>query len=184
MAQVAVAKRYARALLELGQQAPGGLDPLVEELQAFHLALRESAELRNVLMTPGLDLATRQGLLREVLAAAGASTTTVHTLLLLTERNRLAVLGDIVEAVREEADRVGGRVRARVTSATALSPAQVDEIKGAFERRTGKRIVVETAVDQDLIGGVVAQIGSVVYDGSIKSQLRRLRDSLSQEARA
>ena len=184
MAQVAVAKRYARALLELGQAGDGGLDALVDELKAFDTALAESAELRNVLMTPGLPLEQRQGLLKDLLEKAGASRTCLNALLLLTEQNRLSILGDIVEAVRVEADKVAGRVRARVTSATELSPAQVDEIKSAFEKRTGKRIVVETAIDDDLIGGVVAQIGSVVYDGSIKSQLRRLRDDLAtaQEA--
>lgn len=184
MAQVAVAKRYARALFDLGQAGSGGLDALVDELLVFDRAMAASAELRNALTTPGLSLDVRQGLLRKLLENAGASATCVNTLLLLTEQGRLPILGEIVEAVRVEADRVAGRVRARVTSATELSPAQVDEIKAAFEKRTGKRIVVQTAIDEDLIGGVVAQIGSVVYDGSIKSQLRRLRDDLSEAAPA
>ncbi len=184
MAQAAVAKRYARALLELGSAAEAGLDGLVEELRSFDQALQESDELRNVLTTPGLPLEARQGLLRDLLKAAGASATCVNALLLLTEQGRLTILGDIVEAVRVEADKVAGRVRAKVTSATELSPAQVDNIRAAFEQRTGKRIVVETAVDDELIGGVVAQIGSIIYDGSIKSQLRRLRNDLSQGADA
>jgi F-type H+-transporting ATPase subunit delta len=171
-------------LLELGQAGEGGIDALVDELRTFNDAMASSDELRNVLMTPGLPLAARQEFLRELLGKSGATATCTNALLLLTEENRLSILGEIVEAVRVEADKVAGRVRARVTSATALSPAQVDEIKSAFEKRTGKRIVVETAVDDDLIGGVVAQIGSVVYDGSIKSQLRRLRDDLSQGADA
>ena len=65
-----------------------------------------------------------------------------------------------------------------------VSAAQIEQIKAAFQARTGKRIVVEAAVDEALIGGVVAQIGSIIYDGSIKSQLRRLRDELSQGASA
>ena len=182
MAQAAIAKRYARALLALGEGP--GLDTLVEELKGFERALADSRELRTVLMTPGLPLEQRQGLLRDVLTRAGANKVTVNALLLLTERGRLGLLGPIIQAVRAEADRVAGRVRARVTSAAELAPAQVEAIRTTFEKQTGKRIVVETAVDADLIGGVVAEIGSTVYDGSIKSQLRRLRDALVRDTGA
>jgi F-type H+-transporting ATPase subunit delta len=184
MAQAAIAKRYARALLQLGQEDSAGVDALVDELRQFDDALKASTELRNVLMTPGLPLEARQTLLRDLLAKWGASRICTHTLLLLTEKARLDILGDIVEAVTVEADKVAGRVRARITSATELSGAQVDAIKAEFEKRTGKRIEPDPTVDSELIGGVVVQIGSVVYDGSIKSQLRRLRDDLSQGAEA
>jgi len=180
MASTVVARRYARALFEASRDA-GELDTVVSQLETFAGALEASPDLRGVLSTPALPLEDRQGLLRALLEDAGASRLTTNALLLLTERGRLDALSEITEAFREEADRAAGRVRARVSSATPLSDEQVDEVKGALEHATGKSVVVEAAVDPDLIGGVVAQIGGIVYDGSLKSQLRRLRAAIAQE---
>ena len=66
-----------------------------------------------------------------------------------------------------------GRLRARVTSAEPLTPTAVDRVRRALEERTGKKVIVETAVDASLIGGVVAQVGDLVLDGSVRTQLRR-----------
>ena len=180
MAGAAVAKRYARALFELAQEA-GELDRVAGELDEFALALQASTDLRNVLTTPGLALAERQALLRTIVDGAGGCRTTRNALLLLTEKGRLPLLDDIALALRDEADRAGGRVRARVTSAAALSKAQEKRVATALGEATGKQVVVETDVDADLIGGVVAQIGGVVYDGSLKTQLRRLKETAARE---
>ena len=71
-----------------------------------------------------------------------------------------------------------GRVRARVTSAEPLGPAVLDRVRRALEQRTGKQVVVETAVDPDLIGGVVARVGDLILDGSVRTQLADLRAKL------
>jgi len=180
MASTVVARRYARALFEAARDA-SALEPVARQLGAFAGILEQSPELRSVLSTPALPLDERQQLLRSVLEKGGAHKITVNTLLLLTERGRLNVLEEITEAFREEADRAAGRVRARVASATALSPQQVDAVKAALEQASGKRVVVDASVDPDLIGGVVAHVGGVVYDGSLKSELRRLRHAIAQE---
>lgn len=180
MASTVVAHRYARALFGAARDA-GELDLVAEQLVAFSALLAASPDLRGVLTTPVLPLGERQALLRAVLKKGGAGKLATNTLLLLTEQRRLGALDAISEAFSDEADRAGGRVRAHVSSAAALSPQQLDEIKAALEHASGKRVVIDAAVDTDLIGGVVAQIGGVVYDGSLKSQLRRLRRSIAQE---
>jgi F-type H+-transporting ATPase subunit delta len=174
-----VARRYAKALFELSRDN-GEVEAVEAQLSAFAAALDASAELRNVLTTPGLPLDQRQGLLKAIVDKAGGGRTARNLLLLLVERGRLPLLSAIVDAFRAEADRAAGRVRARVTSAAELTVAQVDDIRKAFERSTGKRVEVETTVDPDLIGGVVAQVGSLVYDGSLKSSLRRLREQIAR----
>jgi F-type H+-transporting ATPase subunit delta len=73
-----------------------------------------------------------------------------------------------------------GRVQAEVTSATALTPAQLTAITAALEKLSGKKVVVEKKQDPELLGGVVAKVGDVVYDGSLRTQLRALRDQLSK----
>jgi F-type H+-transporting ATPase subunit delta len=104
--------------------------------------------------------------------------TPANFLLLLADRARLAYLPAIIQEFRDLADGRLGRVRAKVTSAVPLSP---DEAKGIAERLAQGRkaqVIVETAVDPALLGGVVAQVGSLVYDGSVRSQLEELRRAM------
>ena len=84
----------------------------------------------------------------------------------------------IARAYRDLADAHTGRVRARVTSAEPLTAAAADRVRRALEERTGKKVIVETAVDPSLIGGVVAQVGDLVLDGSVRTQLADLRSKL------
>lgn len=176
----AIEKRYAKAIFELAKEA-GELERVTEELGQFSDALKQSAELGNVLSSPGLPMEQRQDVLQALLTKAGASKTTTNTLRLLTERGRLGALDAIVAAVRERADTEGGRVRARVRTATPLQPNQVAAIAKGLAVVTQREVEVDVDLDPSLIGGVVAEIGSVVYDGSIKSQLRRLKESLLAE---
>ena len=82
------------------------------------------------------------------------------------------------DVYREMADVHTGRVRAHVTSAQALGPAELERVRQSLARRTGKQVIIEAAVDAALIGGVVARVGDLVLDGSIRTQLGSLRDKL------
>jgi F-type H+-transporting ATPase subunit delta len=98
--------------------------------------------------------------------------------LLLLERRRIMLLPAIARAYRDIADAHTGRLRARVTSAEPLTATAVERVRRALEERTGKKVIVETAVDASLIGGVVAQVGDLVLDGSVRTQLADLRTKL------
>jgi F-type H+-transporting ATPase subunit delta len=98
----------------------------------------------------------------------------------LGDRNRLASLGDVVGAFGELADQELGRLRAKVTSAVPLDDASVAAIAERLSTTTKKQVIVERAVDPAILGGVVAQVGSLVYDGSLRTQLEDLRTALKQ----
>jgi F-type H+-transporting ATPase subunit delta len=98
--------------------------------------------------------------------------------LLLLERRRISALPAIARAYLELADAHTGRVRALVTSAQPLSPAEADRVRRSLEQRTGKKVIMETAVDPALIGGVVARVGDLVLDGSVRTQIAALKQRL------
>jgi F-type H+-transporting ATPase subunit delta len=100
---------------------------------------------------------------------------------LLIERNRLDLLADIIVAYQKLLDEKLGIVRARVTSAGPLDAAQQRDIAARLEQVTGKHVRVELSVDPALIGGVVARVGSTIYDGSIRQQLQVFKQRLIQD---
>jgi len=176
-----IARRYAGALLEIATERKL-LPRIAEELQQFRDALHASPELDNVLSIPGLAADQRAQLLRSLLDDAGASETCRNFLLLLSSRGRLDHLDAILAYYREGADKAAGVVRAKVTSAAPLSDRQQKNLIEALKTSTGKQVTVEAAVDPSLLGGVITEIGSLVYDGSLKGQLRRLQRELAQHS--
>jgi F-type H+-transporting ATPase subunit delta len=97
---------------------------------------------------------------------------------LLSDRQRLRHAPEVADAFEAMAEARSGRVRAEVTSATALSPAYVSELERTLSTVTGKQVVLSQKVDPSLIAGVVTRIGDHVYDGSLKSRLAELGDEL------
>jgi len=178
-----VAGRYARGLSESIAD--------FEELNAAARALRDlravyegSHALQNVLATPALRLEKRLRVLREVLTAAETPPKVRSFVELLLRRGRINYLGDVTEVFNSLADERLGRVRAHVTTAVPLDAEQETRLRTAFEQHTGREVRMETEVDKDVLGGVVARIGSVIIDGSIHSRLRRLRTALLTEEHA
>ncbi|MDQ2702399.1 MAG: F0F1 ATP synthase subunit delta [Pseudomonadota bacterium] len=115
-----------------------------------------------------------------LLASPGAGESFKRFLALLADNRRLALLPEIAglyEELRNEAERV---VKATVTSAAALPPAELEAIKAALRKRFGREVEVDTAIDETLIGGAVIDAGDVVIDGSLKGKLARLQSALAQ----
>jgi F-type H+-transporting ATPase subunit delta len=100
---------------------------------------------------------------------------------ILTERNRLSILEEIIAEYQRLMDKRLGIVRARVTSAHELDTAQQREVMQKLEQITGNQVRMELAVDPTLIGGVVAQVGSTIYDGSVRQQLEAFKARLAGE---
>jgi F-type H+-transporting ATPase subunit delta len=180
MVNVSVARRYARALIDVAGES-GSLDRVADQLEAFCMALQQSPELSGALLDPGFSRDQKIGVLQAVLQAAGGADPLFENLLkLLVERNRLSYLPDIARLYRDMADVRAGRVRGKVTSAAPLARESLERLVHSLERITQRSIVVETQVDPSLLGGVAAQVGSVIYDGTLKTQLEELKQTLSQ----
>jgi F-type H+-transporting ATPase subunit delta len=176
-----VARRYARALLELGT-AQGQLDALVEELATLGDAWEASPELRNAIENPLVSHAAKKAVATELAAKINASPTARNTLLLLVDRRRAPALPYIARTLRELADARKGIVRAEVTSAAPLADDYYGRLQTTLETMTGKKVVVDRRTDPTLIAGVVTRIGDRIFDGSLRTRLQTLRDALMPSA--
>jgi F-type H+-transporting ATPase subunit delta len=172
-----VARRYARALFGIGVDS-GTFEALGQEIGDLAALWAGSPELRQALENPVFRPSEKRAVLEQILPRVAPTAEVRRLALLLLERRRILLLPAIANAYRAFADAHSGRVRARVTSAEPLAPAALDRVRRSLEERTGKKVIVETAVDADLIGGVVAQVGDLVLDGSIRTQLADLRQKL------
>ncbi|HEV3031724.1 MAG TPA: ATP synthase F1 subunit delta [Polyangia bacterium] len=172
-----ISRRYARALFSIGVDR-GTFEQLGQELDAVAALWVGSHELRQALENPIFQPSQKRAVLESVLGRAGTSSDVQRFVLLLLDRRRLSAVPSIARAYREMADLHTGRVRAHVTSAQALGPAELERIRQSLARRTGKQVILESAVDAGLIGGVVARVGDLVLDGSVRTQLGALRERL------
>jgi F-type H+-transporting ATPase subunit delta len=172
-----LARRYARALLDVGIDK-GTHEKLATEVDALGAAFNQSRDLQEALTNPVFPRAQRRAVLEAVLARYGVSTETRNFTLLLLDRERVQVLPAIARELRIMVDEKVGRVRATVTSARPLPADHVAQIQATLEKATGKTVALEQAEDPSLIGGVVAKLGDTVYDGSVRTQLERMREQI------
>jgi F-type H+-transporting ATPase subunit delta len=172
-----VARRYARALFGMGVDA-GNYEALGRELGDVAGLWSSSAELRHALENPVFKPSEKRAVLEGLLPRVTPTNTVQRFVLLLLDRRRIALLPAIARAFQDMADAHMGRVRATVTSAEPLAAGTLERVRRSLEQRTGKKVIVETAVDPELIGGLVAQVGDLVLDGSVRTQLADLRAKL------
>lgn len=172
-----LARRYARAILDVGQDK-GIAEKLAAEVADLAASYAGSRDLAEALGNPVFPRAQRRAVLEAVLARAGVSTETRNFSLLLLDRERIGALPAIARELGVMLDEKLGRVRAKLTSARPLGPEQVAQIQAQLERASGKKLILESAEDPALLGGVVAQLGDLVYDGSVRSQLDQMREQI------
>ncbi len=174
-----LSRRYAKAIFGIGSDQ-GGLDKLGSDLRSLAKAMNESPELRSTLSSPALGRGDRKKVIDGLLQAIGVVSTTRNLVYLLLEGERLASLPAISRELDAMIEAKAGRVTAEVTSAKPLDPTQLSQITAALEKLSGKKVTVTRREDPELLGGVVAKVGDTVYDGSLRTQLRTLRDELSK----
>src|SRR5256885_1884461 len=172
-----VSRRYAKALWSLGLET-GEHEKLGESLESVVRAIAESSEARTLAQNPGYTQAQRQQLVDVLAQRLGLSATLVSFLRLLVDRHRLGQLSDIARSYRDLLDAQVGRVRGMVTSASPLPAEELERVRKALSETTRKSLVLEARTDPAILGGVVAQVGPTVWDGSLKTQLERLRKEL------
>jgi F-type H+-transporting ATPase subunit delta len=174
-----LARRYARAILEIGT-ANKNLEKLGADLRSLAKAMHDSPELVTALINPAIRRADRRRVFDQLLDRIAAAQHTRNLVYLLLDGERLGSLAAISREVDAMIEARAGRMMAEVTSARPLDAAQLTQITTALEKLSGKKVTVTKHEDPDLLGGVVAKLGDTVYDGSLRTQLRTLRDELTK----
>jgi F-type H+-transporting ATPase subunit delta len=172
-----LARRYARAILELANEA-NAVEQTGRELSEFAATWSGSDELRAVFLNPEVSPDVRKSVLAEVTQRAGLSTLTRNSILYIADKGRISSLPLIARSFNDLSEGSSGIVRAEVTSAAPLSDAYYTQLQRTLEQVTGHRVSIEKKTDPNLIAGVVTRVGDKVYDGSIKSRLEDLQNSL------
>ncbi len=175
------AHRYAKALFGLAQDEHRQRE-VRAELDQLEALFEDSRELRDALLTPLHPAAERKAALRAIATRVGSSPLVQQFLAFLIDQRRLIDFSGIVEAYGELADLAEGLVIAEVVSASPLDDRRKDRLRRALSERTGQEVRLEVSVDPSLIGGAVAKVGDLVFDGSLRTQLGQLRSNLTRSS--
>ena len=172
-----IAKRYAKAYFALVQEQ-GRLAKAETELKEFAAFLDLNEELNRVLYNPVFEVAERMAVLQSLIKKLKLSKGLKSLLCLLLEKNKIAYVGLVSENFARFVDAAEGRTKVELVSATGLDEATLEALRNEFSRMTGKEVELSLEVDESLIGGIVARYGGMVYDGSIRTQLDLIGESL------
>jgi F-type H+-transporting ATPase subunit delta len=172
-----IAKRYARALVELSYEK-NLVDKTRADLGAFTEVVEGQELLRKLLSSPAFTPEAKNAVIADVAVRLGLQQTTKRFLAYLAETGRIRYISEVRDAFEGILADRQNRARARLTTAAPLQAAEVADIRKQLESLTGKQVEIDAGVDASLIGGARAQIGSVVYDGTISSQLGKMRERL------
>ncbi|HEV3332710.1 MAG TPA: ATP synthase F1 subunit delta [Bryobacteraceae bacterium] len=183
MTLTAVISRYVEALADVVTGSGSTVRPqeALEQLRAFDAVWGSSTPLRNALVSPSVPAARKRAVVNRIADQLGLSRIIRNFLFVLIDHRRIAEVPQILPAFELVLDQRLGFARAEVASARELSEADRTILNGKLERLTGKRIRMHFSVDESLIGGVVARLGSTVYDGSLRSRLHGLERRLAAE---
>jgi len=176
--ETAVARRYAKAFAEKYAKEPESLKTVLSELREFAEVFETSRQLRVVMLNPAISQPEKIAVLDGILGKMGASGKTREMVAHIIVKNRLALVGRMADEFEKISFEILGRVRVDVSTAAELSDKEKRDLVEKLSAITGKQAVTDITVDPSLIGGIVARVGSVMYDGSIKNQLKALRVGL------
>jgi F-type H+-transporting ATPase subunit delta len=171
------ATRYARALLDVLRKESTA-EQGAQDLATVAALLQQFPELTRAFVNPAIPAARKRALIQELLPKLALSAPVGKLLLLLAERDRLVLLPDLISVYQERLEQLQQVVRAEVTTAAPLPTETVAELQQRLAAATGKTVKVTSRVDPSIIGGIKAQIGGTVYDGSIATQLDAFRQKL------
>ncbi len=173
------ARRYAKALFSLAQEE-GAIDTVRRELGALADLFEEHGEFRAAICQPLHPGSERRSALVGVCDKLEIGQVVRNFCAFLVDQRRVIEFGEIRSAFDTLADAASGRTRASVVSAGPLSDAQRDRLRSALSARTGQQVELDESVDPSLLGGAIASVGGLVFDGSLRTQLQQLRTSLTK----
>jgi F-type H+-transporting ATPase subunit delta len=173
----ALTRRYAKALVEIAVEEKA-VEAYGDELAGVKEVLSQEELLCQLLDSPTLDLEKKKAMLADLCKLLELSEGMGKFLGLLLSKGRLRYLGQIEDSYRNQADELSGILSAKITAASELDDVQQQAIATSLEKQTGKQVAVSVEIDADLIGGLQAEIGGRLFDGSVKAQLKRIEESL------
>lgn len=180
MTSRAAANRYARALFDVAQKE-ADVQQVGRELTAFGRLLASSDQLSRVLSNPAIPVQKKRAVVDALLKQASPISPVLgKLLLLLADRDRLMLVPDLVVAYENRLMEHAKVVRAEVVTAIQLPPDRVQALQQGLAAATGRQVQLQNRVDPSIVGGAVARIGSIVYDGSVTTQLEKLKQQLLQ----
>ena len=172
------ANRYARALFDVAIAERLDLEQIERELSAIVSLVSGNEALQRVLSNPAIPAARKRAVVEQLLALSPVSRVVSRVLLMLADRDRLMLLPDIAEAYRSRLMDYRQIVRAEVTTAMALPSDRVAALQQGLAQATGRQVQLDVRVDPSIVGGAIARVGSTVFDGSVTTQLRKLKEQL------
>ena len=176
----ALAERYAGALVDVAIENKQA-DQVKQELADFAALVRESPDLQAFLANPSIARMAKHSAIEAIVTRMGASRTLRNYLFVIVDQRRAGMLIEIQEAFSRLLDARQGITQAKVTSATELTAQERAELGAALAKLTGEKVQAHFTTDAALIGGSVVQIGSTIYDGSVRTQLERMRARMISE---
>jgi len=176
----AVAERYAAALADVAVERKNS-ESVKRNLAAFVEAFSSIADLRNALESPALNAEVKRKVIAEVAGKMGLDVAVRNFIYLVVDHRRTEILPEIEQAFLSELNERLGIVVAEVTSAHELNDDEKRQLSAVLEQRTGKKVQPRFQIDGALLGGAVVRLGSTIYDGSVRDQLKRLREQLETE---
>jgi F-type H+-transporting ATPase subunit delta len=180
MSTRASAGRYARALLDVVIKE-GNPEQVERELTTLAGLFAGNAELQKALASPAVPVAAKRKIVEGIVERSRPTPALGKLLLMLAERDRLTLIPELAEVYRERLMEHRQVISAELTTAVPLTAERVAQFEQRIAAATGRRVTMTASVDPALIGGAVARVGSIVYDGSIATQLSRIRERLEEQ---
>jgi len=175
----AISIRYAKALLNIAS-AEKQVDRYAEELAGVAEILKREDLLRLLLDSPTFPLQKKTAIMNDIAELLKLSPGMVKFLDLLLQKGRIIFLSQIDLNYRRFADEQSGILRAKITSANKLTHQREEQIQKSLETQTGMQVLLSLDIDKSLIGGIQAEMGGKLFDGSVKTQLKRIADTLAK----
>jgi len=179
MSVIAVARRYAEALADVATER-NLVEQIDGEVRVFADVMKSSRELYDLFASPIVSQSDKLKVLEALLARTRTGQLTGNLLRTMLSHYRLQYVAEVYEQFRREINERKGLIIAEVTTAAEVGAAEQAKLGRTIEQMTGKHVEFRFKTDPALIGGVVTRIGSVVYDGSVRTQLQEIKERLKQ----
>ena len=180
MTNKTAAVRYARALLDVAVKEKADLELIENELSQFADLFKQYPLLEKVLLNPAVPVTRNRAAVADILAQAKFTPIVTKLITLLADRDRLVLATDLLAAYRDRLLDHRGVVRAEAPTAAAPAARRTHAIQHGLAALTGRKVLLVTKIDPSIIGGLIARVGSTVYDGSVTRQLEKMKDRLAE----
>lgn len=178
MINLTIARRYTEALISLGKD-DGFLERYEKELNQFNKLLKENKELKEFLLNPVYHNQRKKHILGIILEKIGFSDNIRNFLYILVDKGRTIFFDEICQTYNTRFDEISGIVKAKVTTTEHITKKQKNKVQNILSKALGKKVFIEEKIDHSIIGGIVTEVEDRIYDGSIKSQIKAIKEKLN-----